>query len=1181
MPTTRLHSGTGLAALALALAGAGAPPGPADEGEDLFRERILPLLEARCFECHGPAAPRLRGGLLLESRASLLRGGDSGPAVVDGDPEASLLVRAVRRTDPDLSMPPRGEALSAEDVATIERWVELGARWPAGLVAERAVPPPGDDAAAAAPADLPAPADPAALRHFENEIRPLLAESCFECHGPERKKVRGDLRMTGRGALLRGGLRGPALVPGRPDDSLLVKAVRWGDADLQMPPDRKLGERQIEALEQWVAMGAPWPDEAGAEGDAAGDDATAGPDMDAGRGWWAFRPVVRPPVPAVAGDAGVVHPIDAFVHEKLAAAGLEPAPPASRAELARRAYIDLLGLPPTHEEVQAFVADTAPDAWERLVDDLLARPQYGERWGRHWLDVVRWAQSDGYEHDQEKPEAWRYRDWVIGALNADLPYDRFLLEQLAGDELPDRDDGSLVATAFYRLGTWDSEPDDDEQAAFDELDDLVRTISEGFLGVTLGCARCHDHKFDPFGQEDYYSTLAFLRNVRRYAEARYVLDSPTLRPIGFDRRALEAWEQERQALVEARRAEHRGLIAEGRRRAVAAAGAPAAGAPRVEIQLRDALEHLDYDERQRYLELQPLIDARPGSVSHPGSLEWTLAVSESAPPVPDTHVLVRGRASAPAQAVPPRFVRVLCASDEAALPVLPEFDPRTRSSGRRRTLAEWIASPEHPTTARVLVNRVWQHHFGRGIVATPDDFGAMGSPPSHPELLDWLASEFVDRGWSLKALHRLILSSAAWQRSSRHADPLALERDPGNILLWRHDLRRGEAEVLRDAALAVSGTLDLALGGPAFFMPLSGEALAGSSRPGRDWEITPPEEADRRTVYAFVKRGLIPPLLEVFDYTNVSMPVGRRPVTTLASQALTLLNGQFLNRAADALAERVLEEAGPDRQAQVVRAFERALARRPAAEELALALAALDRGIAEHAALPAAIEVRSLVPARMDEGFLARLRGEDVLFGPRDGWTWLPGEWGTPYNMTKTVDRTQGPAGLLEGEAFADASLSARCAFRAGCELGAVLLRAEPHAGGFTGVEALFEPAEGRVRLVLHEAGAGPRVLAEAGADLGFERWHDLRFEVAGSTVRLWLDGAAQPLLEASDPALPGRGRLGLRAWGDAFRLAGVTLSAGGSTRAVPPDERGTPEQRGLQSLCLALLNLNEFVYVD
>jgi len=1170
--------------LAAALALAAAPPAAPDDGEQFFRERIYPLLEQNCFECHGPAATRLRGGLYLNGSAALLRGGDSGPALVPGDAEASLLVQAVRRADPDLSMPPR-RVLAPEDVAAIERWVALGAPWPEDLVATaRAAQP---DAAAedvAVPDSVP-PTDPESLRFFENEVRPLLVERCHECHGPALEKVKSGLRMSGRKALLRGGLRGPALVPGRSDDSLLVRAVRWSDADLSMPPDDKLSPREIETLERWVALGAPWPDAGGDDAEADAPAAESGIDLQAGRTWWSFRPVVRPPLPSPEPGTDAAHPIDAFVNQRLAAAGLQPASAATPEELVRRASFDLLGLPPAFEDVQAFVNDPAPDAWPRLVDQLLARPQYGERWGRHWLDVVRWAQTNGYEQDEEKAEAWRYRDYVIGAFNADKPYDRFVLEQLAGDELPDRDDESLVATGFYRIGVWDSEPDDTEQATFDELDDLVRTIGEGFLGVTIGCARCHDHKFDPIGQEDYFSTLALLRNVRRYTEARYTLDSPVLRPLGLDRQAAETWERDKLRQIEDYKREHRALLVEGRRRAarVLAAASPDGGPPGglPEIRREDAVEQLDYEERQRFLELTVQIDKPPRAMSFAGSLDWALAVTESPPPVPDTHVLFRGRASSPGAVVPPRFVRVLCASDADALPELPEPAPRARSSGRRLALAQWIASPDNPVTARVLVNRVWQHHFGRGLSDTPNDFGRSGSPPSHPELLDWLASEFVSQGWSIKRLHRLIMTSETYRRSSRADDPAAVEADPGNVLLGRQNLRRIEAEALRDAVLAVSGTLDLTPGGRGFFPALSREAMAGSSRPGKGWEISTPEEASRRTVYAFVKRAVIPPLLEIFDYGNVSLPVGSRPVTTLASQALTLLNSEFLGATAAAFAERVRREAGPDPEAQVVRAFELALARRPAAEELALALEALEQQRTAFARIPPTLDFRSLLPARVDVGFLARAQGRDVLFGPRAGWSYLPGAWGTPYNLTKTVDPAAGPAGLLEGEDFRDGGVQARVAFRDGCELGALLLRAAPDAGRFTGVEALLEPPTGRARLVLHAAGAAPRVLAEAKLAFEADRWRDLRFEVRGPSATLWLDGADEPLLTATDPALDGRGRFGVRAWGDAFSLVDVLLTADGQARPVPPDDPGTPAQRSLQALCLALLNLNEFVYVD
>jgi hypothetical protein len=685
---------------------------------------------------------------------------------------------------------------------------------------------------------------------FENQVRPVLAKNCFRCHGPE--KQRSGLRLDSRSGALTGGESGPAVVPGKPDDSPMIKAVNY--RDLEMPPGKRLGKQEVAALTEWVKMGAPWPGGGNAEAQAPRKQGLKITDED--RNYWAFQPVTRPMVPPVAGNRSA-NPIDPFIAHKLSEKGLKLSPPASKRDLIRRATFDLLGLPPTPEEIDAFVADPSPNAYELLIDRLLARPQYGERWGRHWLDVVRYAQTDGYERDDEKPEAWRYRDYVIKAFNEDLPYDRFIKEQLAGDELSPVTDASLTATAFYRLGVWDDEPDDKRQAEFDDLDEMLTTTSNAFLGVTLGCARCHDHKFDPISQEDYYSMLSFLRNIKPYAYPAKNDDDPIFVKL--------------------------------------------AGGGR------------------------------------------TLAVREFGPMARPTHVLTRGNAATPGKEVAPRFVQVLCKSAEAAIPVIPKAAPKAKSAGRRRVLASWIASRDNPLTARVMVNRLWHYHFGRGIVATPSDFGHTGTPPTHPQLLDWLAYEFVDGGWKLKRLHKLIMLSDTYRQASRVANDTALAVDPGNTLLWRQNLRRLEAEAIRDSMLAVSGQLNPKMGGHSVFPELSREVLSTQSRPGSGWKISTKEEQARRSVYVFVKRTLAVPLLETFDAASPDSSTAARATTTIAPQALLLLNSEFMDEQATAFAQRVLRECGSNPSANVERMFRLALGRPPAPEELQIALAYIER----------------------------------------------------------------------------------------------------------------------------------------------------------------------------------------------------------------------------------------------
>jgi hypothetical protein len=587
-------------------------------------------------------------------------------------------------------------------------------------------------------------------------------------------------------------------------------------------------------------------------------------------------------------------PIDAFILARLEAQGLSPAPPAGKSELARRAWFDLTGLPPPPEEMDAFLADESPDAYEKLVDRLLASPRHGERWGRHWLDLVRFAESNGYERDGAKSNAWRYRDYVIRSFNEDKPYDRFVLEQLAGDEIDEPTHDSLIATGFYRLGSWDDEPDDRETARYDELDDIIRTAGGAFLGLTVSCARCHDHKFDDIPQADYYRFLSFFSGIKH-------ADDLPLAPA-------EEVERYRSAMAEA----------DSRVKALEKEAAALPG---------DAKEKKGEIQRR----IEEINRARPPL--YPAAM----GIREEGEP-PATRLLVRGNAREPGPEVKPGYPAVLTAME----PVLPAASRDRKSSGRRRALAEWIASPSNPLAARVMANRIWQHHFGRGIVRSPSDFGATGDAPTHPDLLDWLAAEIVDGGWRLKRLHRLIMTSSAYRMSSR-GDARTVAADPENDLFGRFDLRRLEAEAIRDAVLSVSGRLNLEMGGPSVFPEIPREVLHGQSRPGDGWGKSDASQADRRSVYVFVKRSLVLPVLEAFDFADTGQTCAQRNTTTIAPQALTLLNGEFITGAAASFADRLLREAGPDPRRQVERAYRLALARPPAAGEAEAALGLLER----------------------------------------------------------------------------------------------------------------------------------------------------------------------------------------------------------------------------------------------
>jgi hypothetical protein len=558
---------------------------------------------------------------------------------------------------------------------------------------------------------------------------------------------------------------------------------------------------------------------------------------------WAFQTPKSPELPVVKNRAWVANPIDRFILSGLESESMTPAPAAERRTLLRRVYLDVIGLPPSLEEQESFLRDARPDAYERLVDSLLARPEYGERWARRWLDVVRFAETNGYERDAVKPNAWRYRDYVIRALNQDLPYDRFLTEQLAGDELEDADAESRIATGFLRLGAWDDEPADPLQDEFDQLDDIVSATSDTFLGLTLGCARCHDHKFEPLTQLDYYRMAAIFRPLERPLAGRTELDVP-----------LE------------------GVSAEG-------------------------------ESIRAYV------------------------MKESPAKVRETPLLRRGSAGAGGPPVDAGMPAVLCGEQ-------PEFlDASETTTQRRLTLARWLTSPDHPLTARVIVNRVWQGHFGEGIVRTPNDFGTSGEAPTHPELLDWLACWFMDNGWSMKRLHALILTSSAY-RMSADAETSVQERDPENRRLSHWPRHRLEAEAIRDSVLASSGTLRRRLYGPSVYPEIPRPALESHSDPASVWKPFVADVADRRTIYAMMKRSLMIPMLEVLDVCDATRSAGKRNVTSVAPQALTLYNGDFINRQSRELGSRLIA-AETTVPARINLAYRLTLARPPTAGELA------------------------------------------------------------------------------------------------------------------------------------------------------------------------------------------------------------------------------------------------------
>jgi len=655
-----------------------------------------------------------------------------------------------------------------------------------------------------------------------------------------------------------------------------------------------------------------------------------------------YQPVERPPVPTVDDDAWNRNPIDAFVKARLSANGLDPAPPAPRRQLIRRVYYDLIGLPPTPRQVRDFVNDKSPDAYEKLVDKLLASKHYGEQWGRHWLDLVRWAQTNGYERDGDKPNAWRYRDYVIESFNEDKPYDQFIREQLAGDELDEVTPETIIATGCYRLGIWDDEPADREQALFDGFDDLVATTSQVMLGMTLNCARCHDHKVDPMTQKDYYSFVAFFRNIRPFSHSRNVHShfSQTVIATDAQRAEHERVKAEKVAAIQ-RQIDELEKIVEATFEGVENddAKTPEVRAELIKQKLDTALND---EQLKRYKELQK----RLNRVSMP-PLPSALSVTEFGSDPKPTHVLMRGSVKAPGDRVKPDYPEVF----GQPAPTIPEPAAGDDTTGRRRVLAEWITSPDNPRTARVMVNRIWQYHFGRGIVRTPNDWGALGQAPTHPKLLDWLAAEFVERGWSIKSMHRLILHSKTYRMSSRD-DEAALAKDPANDLMWRFDMRRLTAEQVRDSMLAVSGQLNLQTGGPSIYPEMPQAVLATSSKPNQAWGKSPPDQQNRRSVYIYLKRSLVEHVLSTFDAADTDNTCPVRFATTVPTQALTALNGDFTQKQAAALVQRLKDEAGNDPPAQVRRALWLVMQREPSDEDVNRGLNLIDTLVTQHGMHP-------------------------------------------------------------------------------------------------------------------------------------------------------------------------------------------------------------------------------------
>ena len=909
-----------------------------------FESDVLPIFQANCLVCHGENLQQ--NGLDLRTRDSVLKGGESGPAIVPGSAAGSLIFEKVSSGE----MPLGGQKLSTQEIELIRRWIEAG-----GLKE-------GEEPETAKKQSKP---EQVAERDI---IVTIFHAKCISCHGKWKQEAGLDLRT--RAGLLKGGKSGPAIVPGKPKESLLVKLVVSGDMPRQTNRyTRRVSVGELEKLRQWIAAGAPaGPDEI-LEVGSGPDPLVSAED----RKFWSFQPPQRPRVPKVRDKHRARTPMDAFLLEKLEAQGLSFSPEADRLVLMRRAYFDLIGLPPEPEEVEAYLKDDSPEAYERMVERLLASPRYGERWARYWLDAAGFAESQGkIDRDTLRPHAWRYRDYVIRSLNADKPYDQFLLEQIAGDELfdykaakelpPERRD-YLVATGFLRTAG-----DDTDEAGYNfvpnrmaVLVDQVNIFSSAVMGLTMQCARCHSHKYDPLPQRDYYRFQAIFQTA--YDPYDWFIPSTVQYPLDFNQaipphrqrylpyapqqesreveahnapiqEEIERWErsleQKAKPLREKLVAEKLAHLPEGvrqdLRKALETPEEKRSGLekylvkkfkPSVEVKRKELKARFE-DFKASAEEIEKAIKEAKEKLKPEPKIRALFDVGGEPTP---THVFRRGDPNNPGPRVKPGVPSALRDGIVPFKVIKPPWT--TDTSGRRLALARWLIQPKHPLTARVMVNRIWQHHFGKGLVVTPGNFGQTGARPTHPKLLDWLATEFVRRGWSLKTIHKLIMTSAAYRQSSRF-DGAVHGEDPDNVLLSRFPLRRLDGEVIRDSILKVTGRLDPRPFGPPDGVEVTpeGEVVSKASKAGF-----------RRTIYILQRRSTPLTLLTLFDTPRMEPNSLKRALSTVPNQALQLSNSDMVRGNSRYFAGRVMDAAGEDLDKQIERVYLTALSRWPTAEE--------------------------------------------------------------------------------------------------------------------------------------------------------------------------------------------------------------------------------------------------------
>ena len=892
-----------------------------------FESHVLPVFKTHCLACHGLESPQAQ--LDLRTKKGILRGGASGPAIVPGASERSLLLAKVASG----AMPPSGDKLTAGQIDLIRSWID------GETENERAEP------------DRPV---------TELDVLPIFQMRCVTCHGKRRQEASLDLRT--RESRLKGGASGPAVVPGQPDESLMLQRVLSGEMP---PPDllmenniRPPGSDEVELLRQWIAMGAsPTPEDTGS---------SSTPVSDADRSFWSFQKPKQHSVPKVTDGQWIRNPIDSFLIAAMERKGLAYAPEAAPETLVRRVYLDLIGLPPTAGEIEAFIEDRQPGAFGRLVDKLLDSEHYGERWAQVWLDLAGYADSEGIiDEDRIRPNAWRYRDYVIRALNDDTPYTRFLTEQIAGDELEEYEGlnevtqqtvDRLAATGFLRMA---SDPTYSfANASLGEkltvVSDEIEVISSAVLGLTMGCAKCHDHKYDPISQRDYYRLSAILQTA--YDPYEWIDPTERLLDISLKQEREVASKHNRpiKSKIEAVEAQLKEKTDSYGLKAVKARIGDLPDKLREELLALYQTPAEERDSNEKYLARKfrevfkisegDLASLYPDYKENAEDLRKSIAdLQKTLLPEPKIRALydMGGEPSAVflLRRGDPRLVgqRVFPGSPEVfdgVIEPMQVVSPRPgQTSGNRLALARWLSQPDHPLTSRVMVNRLWAEHFGRGLVSTPANFGKLGDKPSHPELLDWLATEFVRSGWSLKRMHRLMVTSQAYRQSSS-VGQAALEQDPDNEMVSRMPMRRMTAEMLYDSILRATGRLDLKRFGPPAEIEVldSGEAVAKGSRDG--W---------RRAIYTQRRRSAPVTLMDAYDLPQLSPNCTERGQSIVATQALQLMNGASTRNHAQYLAGRLLDENPSDRNQRIQQLYLRIYSRRPTAEEASIALHELEK----------------------------------------------------------------------------------------------------------------------------------------------------------------------------------------------------------------------------------------------